>query len=80
MLTVMDKIGKAGLVPVVVIEDANDALSVAKAILNGGLNVMEITLRTKAGIQSMQKVSEEYPEIVLGAGNGFVGRKGKRKR
>ena len=68
MKNVMDRIGKTGLVPVVVIEDEKDALQTAKAMIDGGLPVMEITLRTQAGIPSIAKIKKEYPQILLGAG------------
>ena len=68
MNDVMKRIGCMGLVPVVVIEDENDAMNTAKAILDGGLPVMEITLRTAAGIPSIRSIKRAYPEILLGAG------------
>ena len=43
---IQNKLAASGLVPVVVLEDANDALPTAKALLAGGLCVMEITFRT----------------------------------
>ena len=47
MKKVMDLIEKAGLIPVVEIEDANDATPMVKALLDGGLCIMEITIRTE---------------------------------
>ena len=61
-------IRKAGLVPVVVIEDADKAVPTAKALYAGGINVMEITLRTAAGLEAIRNVSREYPEVLVGAG------------
>ena len=68
MKDVMGRIGIAGLVPVVVIEDEKDALQTARAMIDGGLPVMEITLRTEAGMPSIAKIKKEYPEMLLGAG------------
>lgn len=68
MRDVMQLIGKMGLVPVVVIEDEKDALATAKAMIDGGLPIMEITLRTEAGIPSIAKIKQAYPEVLLGAG------------
>ncbi|MDD5018339.1 MAG: bifunctional 4-hydroxy-2-oxoglutarate aldolase/2-dehydro-3-deoxy-phosphogluconate aldolase [Eubacteriales bacterium] len=68
MSNVMEKIGQMGLVPVVVIENEDDALDAAKAMMDGGLPIMEITLRTAAGIPSIRKIKQAYPEILLGAG------------
>lgn len=49
-MTIKDKIGAAYLMPVVVMDDANRAVDTAKTLLAGGVGVMEITLRTEAGL------------------------------
>lgn len=67
-MNILEIIGNAGIVPVVVIEDVKNALPTAKALLNGGVNVMEITLRTKAGLDSIRTVAENCPEMLVGAG------------
>lgn len=67
-MNVLEIIGNAGIVPVVVIEDVKNALPTAKALLDGGVNVMEITLRTKAGLDSIRTVAENCPEMLVGAG------------
>ncbi|MBG0786522.1 MAG: bifunctional 4-hydroxy-2-oxoglutarate aldolase/2-dehydro-3-deoxy-phosphogluconate aldolase [Anaerolineaceae bacterium] len=64
----LERIRLAGLVPVVVINDAEKAVPAAKAILAGGLDTMEITMRTDAGIQAIRNVSEACPEMLVGAG------------
>ncbi len=68
MSDVTKKIGLMGLVPVVVIDDEKDALATAKAMIDGGLPIMEITLRTDAGLPSIRRITQEYPEILMGAG------------
>lgn len=68
-MDVLKTIGNIGLVPVVVLEDAADAVPTAKALLDGGLGIMEITMRTDAGIESIKNVRAAYPDDVLvGAG------------
>ena len=67
-MNVLERIGMAGLVPVVVLENADDAIPAAGALLDGGLNIMEITMRTKAAIDSIKKVKEKFPGILVGAG------------
>jgi 2-dehydro-3-deoxyphosphogluconate aldolase/(4S)-4-hydroxy-2-oxoglutarate aldolase len=57
-----------GLVPVVVIENAEDAVPAAEALLAGGLDIMEITMRTEEGIQAIKNVAEACPEMLVGAG------------
>jgi 2-dehydro-3-deoxyphosphogluconate aldolase / (4S)-4-hydroxy-2-oxoglutarate aldolase len=67
-MNVLEKIGLTGLVPVVVINDAEDAVPAAKALLKGGLDIMEITMRTEAGIQAIKNVADDLPEMLVGAG------------
>lgn len=59
---------ESGIVPVVVLEDAKDAVPTAKALLAGGIRVMEITFRTAAAEASIKAVAEGCPDIVVGAG------------
>ncbi len=68
MNDVTKKIGLMGLVPVVVIEDEKDALATAQALIDGGLPIMEITLRTQAALPSIAKISKAFPQILMGAG------------
>lgn len=56
------------IVPVIAIDDEKDALSLAKALSNGGVNIMEITLRTKAGLKAVEIISKEMPEMNVGTG------------
>ena len=54
--------------PVVVIENLKDAVPTAKAMLAGGVDVMEITMRTAAGLDSIRTGSAECPDMLVGAG------------
>ena len=62
------KIESLKLVPVVVLEDAKDALPLAKALIDGSLPVAEVTFRTAAAADSIRAISEAYPEMLVGAG------------
>jgi 2-dehydro-3-deoxyphosphogluconate aldolase / (4S)-4-hydroxy-2-oxoglutarate aldolase len=64
----LERIGLSGLVPVVVLEDADDALPAAEALLAGGLDIMEITMRTKVALDCIIKVKEKFPNMLVGAG------------
>ncbi len=64
----IDKLGLCGVIPVVVIEDAADAVPVAKALLAGGIDVMEITFRTEAAGAAIEAAAKECPEMTVGAG------------
>lgn len=68
MNDVLLKIQKIGIVPVVVLNDAKDAKNVAKALIDGGLPVAEVTFRTDAAEESIRIMSEEYPDMLVGAG------------
>ncbi|MGN1053858.1 MAG: bifunctional 4-hydroxy-2-oxoglutarate aldolase/2-dehydro-3-deoxy-phosphogluconate aldolase [Erysipelotrichaceae bacterium] len=57
-----------GVVPVVVLEDANDAKPLAEALIKGGLPVAEVTFRTAAAKESIRIMAESYPEMLVGAG------------
>jgi len=61
-------LAKSGIVPVVVLEDAKDAVPTAQALLDGGICVMEITFRTAAAQDSIRAVAENCPDMVVGAG------------
>ena len=62
------QVAACGVVPVVVLEDAEQAVPTAKALLAGGINAMEITFRTSAAKASIAKVAAEVPEMIVGAG------------
>lgn len=56
------------VVPVVQLDDAGDAVPMARALLAGGIRVVEITLRTPAALAAIRAVVDEVPEIAVGAG------------
>lgn len=64
----LEKTVSCGIVPVVVLDDAAQAIPTARALLAGGINVMEITFRTAAAKESIRLVSENVPEMTVGAG------------
>lgn len=64
----LEKAAACGIVPVVVLDDAEKAVPTAKALLAGGIDIMEITFRTAAAKDSIAKVAAEVPEICVGAG------------
>ena len=64
----LEKLSLAGLVPVIAINDADDAVPLCKALSDGGLPVAEITFRTAAAEESIRRVHEELPNVLLCAG------------
>ena len=63
-----EEIGACGIIPVVVLNDADAAVPTARALLRGGIDVMEITFRTAAAQASIARVTAEVPEMKVGAG------------
>lgn len=61
-------IGLAPIIPVVVIHDVNDAVPLAKALLDGGINIMEVTLRTNDALEAISLIAKEVPNMNVGAG------------
>jgi len=64
----IERITRSRVVPVVVLQNAEDAAPLAEALLKGGLDVMEITFRTTAAAESIRRIAAAFPEILLGAG------------
>lgn len=56
------------VIPVVVIRDADDAVPLARALLAGGVPVIEVTLRSKAALAAIERIAAEVPEMVVGVG------------
>ena len=67
-MDVLKRLEQSGIVPVVVLDDAKDAVPTARALLAGGVDVMEITFRTAAAADSIRAVSEQCPDMLVGAG------------
>lgn len=68
MSSVAETIEKMGVVPVVVLNDAKDAVPLAEALCAGGLPCAEVTFRTDAAEESIRVMTEKYPEMFVGAG------------
>lgn len=56
------------VIPVIVLDNADDAVPLARALAAGGLPAVEITLRTAAALESIRRVAAEVPEAIVGAG------------
>ena len=68
MMDIAEKFQKIGVVPVVVLEDAKDAVPLAKALVEGGLPCAEVTFRTEAAEESIRLMAEQFPDMLVGAG------------
>ena len=61
-------VARAPVIPVLTIERAADAVPLARALVKGGLPVLEITLRTAKAMAALEAIAKEVPEAVVGAG------------
>ena len=64
----IEKFTIARVIPIVVINDPDDAIPLADALLAGGINVLEITLRTPQAIEAIRRIRSERPEMTVAAG------------
>ena len=56
------------VIPVVTIDDPQDAVPLARALADGGVGIIELTLRTESALTSLKLIANEVPEILVGAG------------
>lgn len=68
MTEMMKQLQKLGIVPVVVLSDAEDALPLAERLVKGGLPCAEVTFRTAAAEESIRRMVKAFPEMIVGAG------------
>lgn len=61
-------VGRGSIIPVIVIDDVADAVPLASALVEGGLSVLEVTLRTEAALDAIEAMAAAVPEAVVGAG------------
>ena len=64
----IEKLSMAGIVPVIKVENADDAVPLCRALSDGGLPVAEITFRSDAAEEAIRRVHRELPDVILGAG------------
>lgn len=76
----IDRILAKRIVPVVVLDRAEDAEPLAEALLAGGLDIMEVTFRTAAAEESIRRIAKSFPEVLLGAGTVLAPEQALRAR
>ena len=67
-MDIVETLKSAGIIPVIVIEKEEQAVPLAKALVKGGLPVLEVTFRTKAAAGAIAAIKREVPEAIVGAG------------
>jgi len=63
-----DRIRAAKIVAVVIIDEPNDAVPLARALLAGGIDTIELTLRTPTALESLAAIRRDCPEVIVGLG------------
>lgn len=69
MLSIYSILNSSPIVPVCVIEDVNDAIPLANALLEGGIKTCEVTLRTPKALEAIEAIAKALPEMIVGAGS-----------
>lgn len=69
MSDVVDAVGRIRLIPVATVDDADNALRLAETLIHAGLPLLEITLRTPAGIHAVERLASQAPDMLVGAGS-----------
>ncbi len=64
----LDRLARCGVIAVLVVDDAQSAVPLAQALLDGGIDAMELTLRTPAAIDALRAVRREVPQMLAGIG------------
>lgn len=64
----LKKIGQTGIVPVVVLNKAGDAVPLAESLIKGGLPCAEVTFRTDAAEDAIRAIARQFPDMFVGAG------------
>ena len=67
-MQVKEILTKTRVIPVMVINNLDDALPLAKALVDGGLTVLEITLRTPVALEAIKMIKQALPEAIVGSG------------
>ena len=56
------------IIPIIVIEDPANAVPLARALLEGGISCVEITFRTSTAAEALRRITDEFPDLLVGAG------------
>lgn len=67
-MTLLDIMRSSPVIPVIAIDDINHAVPLAKALVAGGIRVLEVTLRTEHGLPAIRAIAEQVPDAIVGVG------------
>jgi 2-dehydro-3-deoxyphosphogluconate aldolase/(4S)-4-hydroxy-2-oxoglutarate aldolase len=63
-----DIFARRPVIPVLTLDDAKQAIALARALAAGGLDVLEVTLRTPTALEAIRAIAQDLPEVIVGAG------------
>ncbi len=69
---ILSRMQHSGVISVLVVDDPQRAVKLATALLAGGVDIMELTLRTPAALDCLRAITEEVPEMIAGAGTVLI--------
>ncbi len=78
MSDIIKQVTDMGVIPVVVIENPDDAAALARAVLAGEIGAIEVTLRTDSSLKAIENIAKEVPEILVGAGTVLTAEQAKQ--
>ena len=67
-MSIYEKIHECGIIPVIKLENPEKSVALGKALLDGGINCAEVTLRTATAAETIKRMSDAFPEMTVGAG------------
>jgi len=67
-MNIAEQLKKSGIVPVIVLENVDNSENLAKALINGGVNVAEVTFRAEGADKVISRMVKAYPDMLVGAG------------
>ncbi len=67
-MTSLEVLKTSKIIPVIAVQRASDAINIAKALMDGGIEILELTLRTKEAIAAIEMIARSLPNAVIGAG------------
>lgn len=67
-MTLLDIMRSSPVIPVIAIDDINHAVPLARALVAGGIRVLEVTLRTEHGLPAIRAMAEQVPDAIVGVG------------
>jgi len=68
MKTILEIMRTSAVIPVIAIEQLEHAVPLAKALVAGGIRVLEVTLRTEHGLAAIRAIAEQVPDAIIGVG------------